>query len=293
MQYRKIEYTVEKTCDVLSFLKGTQGYSARLITQLRKAPNGILLNGVHAKTTALLAPGDVLAVQIPPGESEIPPVELPLQVVYEDEDVLVVNKEAFRVCHPTRNHQGDTLANAVAYYLAQQGKSCTFRAINRLDRDTTGLVVIALNRLAACKLRGTVQKTYYAIATAPFSGEGTSDLPIWRPDPMKTLRSVDARGDRAVTHWKALSTDGELTLLEIHLETGRTHQIRVHFAHLGAPLLGDRMYGRPDVRMDHQALHCGALTLIHPVTGALLQASAPMPPEMAAVAQTLLREKAQ
>ena len=108
-----------------------------------------------------------------------------------------------------------------------------------------------------------------------------------------TLRSVDERGDRAVTHWKALSSDGELTLLEIHLETGRTHQIRVHFAHLGAPLLGDRMYGRPDVRMDHQALHCGALTLIHPVTGVLLQASAPMPPEMAAVAQTLLCEKAQ
>ncbi len=140
-----------------------------------------------------------------------------------------------------------------------------------------------MNSHAAARLSGRVEKTYYAIATAQFTGEGTIDAPIWRPDPMKTLRTVDARGDRAVTHWKALATDGSLTLLEIRLETGRTHQIRVHFASLGAPLLGDTMYGTPDARISHQALHCGRLTLNHPVTNEVLQCEAAMPAEMEAV----------
>ena len=267
MQYRTVEYTIQKPCDVLTFLKVTQGYSARLITQLRKAENGILLNGQHAKTTALLSPGDVLEVHIPAGESEIEPVALPLQVVYEDEDVLVVNKEAFRVCHPTRNHQGDTLANAVAYYLAQQGKSCTFRAVNRLDRDTTGLVVIALNRLAACKLRGTVQKTYYALAQGIIENDGTIDLPIERVEERKITRRVGENGVRAVTRYKVLTHTDKATLLQITLETGRTHQIRVHFAAIGHPLVGDTMYGGATGEKAHQYLHCGKVCFTQPVSG--------------------------
>ena len=265
--YRTINYKIEKEQDILSFLKGNEGYSARLITALRQEENGILLGGKRAKTTAVMKPGDELCVNIPLGESEIEAVELPLEVVYEDEDVLVVNKEAFRVCHPTRNHQGDTLANAVAFHLAKQGKSCTFRAINRLDRDTTGLVVIALNRLAAGRLRQGVSKTYYALVSGIISENGTIDLPIERVDERKITRRVGKNGLRAVTHYEVIEKRENETLLAIKLETGRTHQIRVHFSYIGHPIVGDTMYGSASEKIDHQCLHCGRVEFNQPVSG--------------------------
>lgn len=267
MADRRITYQVEQESDILSFLKGKEGYSARLITALRKVPEGILLNGEHAKTTARMQPGDVLQVHIPLGKSDIPPVKLPLKVAYEDEDVLVADKAAFTVCHPTRNHQGDSLANAVAYYLQQQGKQCTFRAMNRLDRDTTGLVVIALNRLAADRLRSTLHKRYYALVSGCIERDGSIDLPIERADARKILRKVGKNGQRALTHYRVVEQRENSTLLEIRLETGRTHQIRVHFSHIGHPLIGDTMYGQADERIDHQCLHCAAVSFEQPVSG--------------------------
>lgn len=263
---RTITYNTETESDILSFLKGKEQYSARLITALRKSPEGILLNGKPARTTARFRQGDVLCVNIPLGESDISPVALPLEVVYEDEDVLVVNKPAFLVCHPTRNHQGDTLANAVAYYLEQKGKRCTFRAVNRLDRDTTGLVLIALHRFAADRLRHTTEKTYYALAEGILEQGGTIDLPIERVEARKITRRVGANGQRAVTRYKVLEQRENATLLEIQLETGRTHQIRVHFAAIGHPLVGDTMYGTAKESSAHQCLHCGKICFVHPVT---------------------------
>ena len=286
---RWITYKIEEPADILHFLKGKQGYSARLITALRKSENGILLNGKKAKTTALLQRGDVLEIHIPLGTSEIPPVALPLEVLYEDEDVLVINKPAFLVCHPTRNHQGDTLANAVAFYLQQQGKSCTFRAVNRLDRDTTGLVVIALHRLAADKLRKTVQKTYFALVQGCVRESGTIDLPIERVDARKILRRVGEQGQRAVTHYEVVKAGENASLLKIRLETGRTHQIRVHFAHIGHPLVGDTMYGTASELIAHQCLHCGEMRFLQPVTGEpiCLQSA---PPWQDLVGMTLVQE---
>ena len=266
---RRIDYIIPAEYDekkVIAYLRGEAKLSSRLIRTLKHYPDGILLNGVHTRTVDIIHTGDTLSVNLPENESDIEPVKYPLDIVYEDEDLLVVNKPALLPMHPTHNHQGDTLANAVAYHLGQSGKKSTFRAIGRLDKGTSGLVVCALNPHCAARLQAKINKTYYAVCEGVYEGEGTIDRPIFRPDPMKTLRAVGEIGDRAVTHWKALKTNGKRTLLEIKLETGRTHQIRVHFASLGTALTGDRMYGEATDEIPHQALHCGKISFTHPVT---------------------------
>lgn len=261
---------------ILAYLKGVQGYSSKLITKLRKYPTGILLNGAHANTTATLSTGDTLRVELLDGHTDIPPVDLPLEVVYEDEDVLVVNKGTGVPVHPTRNHQGDTLANAVAFYLENKGIRTTFRAINRLDRDTCGAVVIALNEYAANKLQQTLKKTYVAVVSGVTEEQGTIDLPIARLNDRAIIRLVSPEGQPAITHYKRLSTDGKNSLVECHLETGRTHQIRVHFSHLGHPLLGDDMYGGDTSVITHQALQCARVEFTQPVTGEQVVVDVPL-----------------
>lgn len=287
---RTLEYTVDERFDSLklySFLKGHIHLSSKLIRSLKRTENGLLINGCHARTIDLLHTGDRVSVNIPQDEKTALPGSVMPEVIYEDDDVLVVNKPPYMPIHESHNHQGDTLANSVCGYLSKKGKQCSFRAVGRLDKGTSGLVVCALNSHAAALLSGKIEKTYYALPTGSFEGNGTIDEPIFRPDPMKTLRTVDERGDRAVTHWQALKTGEELSLLEIRLETGRTHQIRVHFAWLGAPLLGDRMYGEEREDINHQALHCGLVSFIQPVTGERITCSAPMPDDMLAFAEKI------
>ena len=271
-----------------TFLKGEAKVSSKLIRSLKQSENGLLINGAHARTIDLLHAGDTVSVTIPDDAHPAKPGLCLPEILFADDDLLICNKPALMPIHESHNHQGDTLQNSVALWLQTQGKTGTFRAVGRLDKGTSGEVVCALNAHAAARLSGKPEKTYLAIATGVFHGSGTIDAPIYRPDPMKTLRTVDPRGDRAVTHWEALGGDGENTLLQIRLETGRTHQIRVHFASLGAPLLGDSMYGSPDERLGHQALHCASVCFQHPVTGQRVFCKAPMPPEMLALAQPLL-----
>ncbi len=284
---RKLRYTIDDAYSsrrVLDFLKHL-GFSHRLITKLKQSPDGILLNGEHIRTIDLMESGDVLEINLPEDKKESIsiPVEMPLDIVYEDDDILVLNKPPMLAVHESHNHLGDTLSNAVAYHLKKEGKPSVFRAVGRLDKGTSGLMVCALNRYAASRLSGKIHKEYLAIATGVFEGEGTVDAPIFRPDPILTLRTVDERGERAVTHWKAIKSDGESTLLRIHLETGRTHQIRVHFASLGAPLVGDTMYGKPDSRICHQALHCCQCKFTHPINGQELEFFRDMPDDMKSI----------
>ena len=287
---RTIDFTVGEACHgkkLLSFLRGEAQLSLKLIRSLKRVDNGILINGAHARTIDIIKKGDTVTVNIPDDGACGIPCELMPEVVYEDNDLLIVNKPAMLPIHESHNHQGDTLANSVAGYLQKKGLFCSFRAVGRLDKGTSGLVVCALNPHAAAKLSGNVKKRYLAVACGEFNASGTIDAPIYRPDPVKTLRTVDERGDKAVTHWESLKTDGKLSLLSITLETGRTHQIRVHFASLGAPLIGDTMYGKPDERISHQALHCCALTLTHPVTGEVISCTAEMPQEMQKIADSI------
>ena len=285
---RRLEFKIESHANgkkIKDFLKHEVGISHRMLCILKREPQGITRNGAHARAIDCLHTGDLLVLELPDDEktSVSTPTKMPLDILYEDADLLVLNKPAGLAMHETQNHQGDALSNAVAYYLESRGEAAVFRAVGRLDKGTSGLVVCAKNKYAACRLAGTIEKTYFAVVCGIFTGKGTVDAPIFRPDAHKTLRAVGNSGEHAVTHWEALKNDGKCTLMHIQLETGRTHQIRVHFKHLGAPLVGDDMYESPDLRLNHQALHCGSCALSHPVTGKKMVFFAPLPDDMAAL----------
>ena len=281
---RIINYQIgsdETGLKIYTFLKFRKGYSTSLIRTLKTVESGILLNGKFAKTIEVLNEGDTLCVTIPDETTEIEPIECELDILYEDEDVLVINKSPFLAMHPTHNHQGDTLANGVVAHLIKECKSPAFHAVGRLDKGTSGLVVCALNPLSACKLSGKIQKEYYAIVKGYLEEMGTVDIPIYRPDPMKTLRacSYEKGVEPAVTHWTVLERYEGKTLIKLNLETGRTHQIRVHMASIGHPLAGDSYYGDFEPEHGHQLLHCGKCSFIHPVTEKSMEFKASYPQE--------------
>lgn len=257
------------------------GVSSSLLKKLKHTENGITLNGEFAKSIEFLSTGDILKISIE-NSGEMPKrlENSNVQVCYNDEDIIVLNKPPYMPVHESRNHRGDTLANVAACYME---KDTAFRAVYRLDRDTSGLVVIAKNELAACKLAGKVKKSYYAVCQGILTGEGTIDLPIRRIEESIIVRGVFDDGERAVTHWKAVKSFNDKTLLCINLETGKTHQIRVHFSHLGYPLLGDSLYGGDCTEINRQALHCKTISFIHPVTGQNITVDSDFPDDIKAV----------
>lgn len=270
---RRIQYTIPGSYDaacVQSFLKNHAGYSSQLIKELKKAPNGIVLNGSPARSIDPVYENDMLEISLPQSHSTAAPSPMALKIVYEDDDVLVVDKPPALPVHPSIGHYRDTLANGVAYYLRQRDKDTAFHAVNRLDKDTSGLVLIGLHAYAASRLAKSVRKEYTALCKGVLTGSGTIDAPIRREAGSIIRREVGEGGHRAVTHWLALASDGENTLLKIILETGRTHQIRVHFAHIGHPLVGDTLYSSGHPKLSRQALHCSRLTFQQPVTGRIL-----------------------
>ncbi len=290
---RTLTYTVPEEFDgekVNMYLRSGIGLSYRMVRSLKQIRGSMLLDGEPVRTIDRLRAGAVLTLNLPQDKSTAEPQPADFEVVYEDDDILVINKPAGLAMHPTHNHQGDTLANAVAYYLTQKGKDAVFRVAGRLDKGTSGLVVCALHKMAASKLNGSYDKTYIAIVEGKYEGNGTIDAPIIRPDPMKTLRAVGEGGEEAITHWTSLGYNNNLSLLEITLETGRTHQIRVHFASQGTPLAGDEMYGGQTDRIQRHALHCAKLEMPHPITGEKMLFSAPLPDDMEALAN-IINEK--
>lgn len=272
------EYDGEK---VNKFLRSGVGLSYRMVRSLKQIKGSMLMDGEPVRTIDPLKAGATLTLILPTDKSTAEPQPAQFETVYEDDDILVINKPAGLAMHPTHNHQGDTLANAVAYYLSQKGKDAVFRAAGRLDKGTSGLVICALHKLASAKLAGNYEKEYIAIVEGDYTGSGTINAPIIRPDPMKTLRAVGDGGEHAVTHWTALQNKNGLSKLHITLETGRTHQIRVHFSSLGTPLAGDEMYGGATDKISRHALHCAKLTLVHPVTNEKMVFEAPLPDDMA------------
>ena len=279
------EITAEQAGTKIGDFLRRAGYSRHVIIHLKKTENGILLNGEWAYVGQFLKEGDHLEIRIIESESseQIVPAELPLDIIYEDEDLLIINKPADMPIHPSINNYDNTLANALMWYYQQKGETFVYRCINRLDRDTTGLLIVAKNMLSGGILsdmskKREIHREYLAIAEGEVPQEGVIDAPIARKEESVIERCVDfEKGDRAVTHYWRLDYRNGYSLVRLKLETGRTHQIRVHMKYIGYPVTGDYLYN-PDYRiLDHQALHSWKLAFRHPVTGAQMQFKADPP----------------
>lgn len=262
------------------FLKEKCGLSARMITRLKRIPNGITMNGSLLRTVDYVKSGMVVEIILPDEEMLIEPTEGELDIVYEDKYLLIVNKPPYMPVHPVKQHQSDTLANIVSYYCINRGESYTFRAINRLDKDTSGIVIIAKDRFCANAMKGKTQKTYFALCHGCLEGNRTVSAPIGLLEDSKMVRHIMNDGPSAITHYKSVLSNDDYSLLELHLETGRTHQIRCHMASLGHPLLGDDLYGGTLEYIPRQALHCGSVSFVHPVTNNMIEVSADIPNDM-------------
>lgn len=280
--------------NVITVLKQHFKMSTSLVKELKKYEDGLCLGGVHARTVDTVRKDDILRVTLRDGASEnIVARNIPINIVYEDEDILVLNKPPHMPTHPSMGNYKNSLANGVMYYFHEKGEDRVFRAVNRLDKDTSGLMAVAKNayihaRLGAQIQTGELNRKYKCIVCGDVLCDGTVDAPIKRASDSVINRIVSADGQRALTHYKVLERYGDYTLLAMELETGRTHQIRVHMAHIGHPLAGDWLYGEENLEIvRRQMLHSCYLRLIHPVTGKTLEFEAPLPQDMLEFIETL------
>ena len=267
------------------YLKKDLGMSRAELSHLKNIETGIMLNGARVTVRSVLENGDILFLDRSDAESgeNVVPSNLALDILHEDADIIALNKPAGMPTHPSHGHYDDTLANALTFYYAKKGIPFVFRAVNRLDRDTSGIVLVAKNRAAAYRIsaemsRGEIKKAYIAAVEGTVYGSGTVRANIKRCGESIIERTVcpDTEGQYAETRYAPLYTDGKISLLEVRPITGRTHQIRVHMVHIGHPLCGDTLYGKESALISRQALHCSRLDFTHPATGRRMTVTAPL-----------------
>ena len=288
-QINENRMTGSRPATCAEFLR-SRGFSRHLLTYLRHHENTLLLNGEAVFTNHPVFRGDLLEViftdEIP--SKTIVPNPMKLDILYEDDDILVINKPPFLPIQPSIGHFEYTLGNGVAAYYQAQGIPFVYRCVNRLDRNTSGLVIIAKNMASSAILyeemkNRRIRRTYLAIVHGKIETSGTVDVGIRRRTASLIERCADPdNGQRAVTHYAPVSYNQPLdtTALKIHLETGRTHQIRVHMAYIHHPVVGDSLYGNPSERITRQALHSLRLEFMHPITREQMRFAAPLPQDM-------------
>lgn len=275
---------------IREFLKEDLGLSSRLIRR-SSIEKRILVNKKEVRMRYIVHSGDLVQINLQSDESQnITPEKMDLDIVYEDEDILVINKKPYMVVHPTKSYQSGTLANGVLFYFKETNQNCIVRLVSRLDMNTSGLIIIAKNQFAHMALskemeENNLEKRYLAIVHGNLKEkEGTIDAPIYRPDGEEfgTMRIVDERGQRSITHYKVIESFKDADLVECLLETGRTHQIRVHMKHLGHPIYGDTLYGfeGDEELIPRQALHAYGLDFKSPKTKETLSLRAKLPDDM-------------
>ncbi|MEF3303162.1 RluA family pseudouridine synthase [Paenibacillus sp. GYB003] len=313
--YEPLTYVVPPEDDgamLKTILRDRMQLSRKLLSRLKLTPEGITVGGERRYTSSRVKAGDVVEVRMEEEQSEdILPQELPLDILHEDNQLLIVNKPAGMIVHPTHGHYVNTLANAVVHHWLARGEKVRFRPVHRLDQETSGVLCIAKNPYAHQHISeqmqaDAVEKTYLAVVYGAVERDrGTIDAPIDRDPQSPHVRIVTPAGYRAVTHYETVRRYGaEATLVRLRLETGRTHQIRVHMKHIGHPLIGDAMYGRdagPDEpagasgktaegpSLGRQALHAHMLAFAHPSDRRPVRFEAPLPADMGGLIEALER----
>lgn len=277
----------ERGTTVLDFLR-KKGFSRHILSSMKADKEALTRNGQRIGGREQLLAGDYFRVRLleTVDSDGIVPVSMPLSILYEDEDILVINKPADMPVHPSIGNYTNTLANGVAAYLDAKDEHSPFRCINRLDRDTSGALILAKNAFSAAVLstqmrNRQIRRTYLAVVEGITPPNGTISAPISRVDDSVIERHVDfLRGEPAVTHYERLEVKNEHSLLEIHLETGRTHQIRVHMGYIGHPLPADYLYHPVYDCFKRQPLHSLQLEFRHPVTDKPMCLLAPVSEDM-------------
>jgi len=290
----------EEGITLLNLLRVREKLSSRTVKALKYREGGLKVNGEEVTVRRILHEGDLVELAVEDREEDraesVIPRMLPIKLLYRDEHITVCNKPPKMPTHPSHGHLDDTLANALAYLASARGEPFVFRPVNRLDGDTSGIVLTANDRISAGRLfvqmkNGDIRKTYIAVLCGvPEPLCGTVDAPIARADVGILMRTVSAQGREAKTEYNtvAVSPNGKYSLVVLRPLTGRTHQIRVHMAYIGCPLVGDFLYGERSELIDRHALHAARMTFAHPADGRAITVSAPLPDDFVSLCEKLI-----
>lgn len=275
---------LDKKTKLRAYLKGEKQISTRFLISAGREGR-IKVNGKREKLNYMLSEGDIIEIELQREETQdIEPVKMELDIVYEDQDIIIINKPPFIVVHPTKNYQTNTLSNGIIYYFRQKGEDTIVRLVSRLDMNTSGLIVAAKNQfthMAMARDKDSFQKTYLAVVHNKMKEkEGLIDLPILKEE-IGVKRIISPQGQESKTMYKVIEEYDSSSLIELRLLTGRTHQIRVHLTHFGCPIYGDDLYGDKDEGyIKRQALHAAKIEFNHPRTLERMKFEAPIPEDI-------------